>query len=171
MKAKFIIFLAMACVSSLVYAAAEKPAPDAVVVKVLDTPLPHEEDKRENFLWDTFANKPEERKFDSYGTDKWKDNFAVFAKTLVQKAEDQKLDSASLRKALDLVLKDSKGKIAYLPVGAYQTTLDGRLIWIVTVKWEYPTMGSSGESVGLGHIRMFAFDQKKLKRVAFCTCM
>ena len=44
MKAKFIIFLAMACVSSLVYAAAEKPAPDAVVVKVLDTPLPHEED-------------------------------------------------------------------------------------------------------------------------------
>jgi hypothetical protein len=67
--------------------------------------------------------------------------------------------------------EDSKGKIAYLPVGAYQTTLDGRLIWIVTVKWEYPTMGSSGESVGLGHIRMFAFDQKKLKRVAFCTCM
>lgn len=73
----------------------------------------------------------------------------------------------ALSKALDLVLKDSKDKIAYLPVGAYQTTLDGDLVWIITVKWEYPDFGDNPE---LGHIRMFAFDQKTLKQVAFCTC-
>jgi len=119
------------------------------------------------FLWGNFANKPEEHQFDSYGADNWKDNFAVFAKTLVQKADDHKLDSASLRKALDLVLKDSYDKIAYLPVGAYQTTLDGELIWLIAVKWEYPAMG---KNAGLGHIRVFAFNQKTLKKVGFVTC-
>lgn len=71
------------------------------------------------------------------------------------------------RNALDLVLKHSKGRIAYLPVGAYQGTLDGTLIWIVTVKWEVPSMGGDG----LGHIRMFAFDQKTMKQVGYETCM
>jgi hypothetical protein len=86
---------------------------------------------------------------------------------LVRKADDQHLDSASLHKVLDLVLKHSKGKIAYLPVGAYQTTLDGSPVWIVTIKWEYLSMEEGAE---LGHIRIFAFDQKTLKQVAFVTC-
>ena len=73
-------------------------------------------------------------------------------------------ESFRVSKALDLVLKDSKDKIAYLPVGAYQTTLEGKPIWIIRVKWEYPPMGS------LGHIRMFAFDQKTLRQVGVVTC-
>jgi hypothetical protein len=137
------------------------------VVKLLEKPLPTEERKKEAFLWDNFANKPEEKKFDSYGTEKWKRNFSLFAKSLVQKAAEQKLDSASLRKALDLVLKDSKDKIAYLPVGAYETTRDGKPTWIIAVKWEYP---SEGANPGLVHIRVFAFDQKTIKQVGFVTC-
>jgi len=168
MKTCLSIFFAIACFSWPLQAAGEKPAPDTVVVKVLNTPLPHEENKRAQFLWDTFANQPEEKQFNTYTTENWKDTFAVFAKSLVQKAKDHTLDSESLRKTLDLVLKHSEGKIAYLPVGAYQTTLDASPIWIVTVKWESPSMG---EGVNLGHIRMFAFDQKTLKQVALNTCL
>ena len=107
------------------------------------------------------------KQFNSYTTGHWKDSFELFAAALISKANKQKLDSTSLRRALDLVLKHSKDKIAYLPVGAYQTTLDGKLVWIITVKWEYPP--EEGET-GLGHIRMFAFDQKTLEQVAFDTC-
>lgn len=170
MKISLSLFVAMVCLASLAHAADPKPGPDAVVVKVLDTPMPREARMQSRFLWDTFANKPEEKQFKCYTMDKWRDNYAVFAKTLVQKARDQKLDAESLRQVLNQVLKHAKGGIfhlgyglAYLPVGAYQTTLDGKLIWIVVVKWE----GKEGE---LGHIRMFAFDQKTLKQVAFKTC-
>jgi len=170
MKTTLVTFLTAACISSFSYAADEKPAPDAVVVKALDKPLPSGQDKQEKFLWDSFANKPDEEQFSSYTTEKWKETYEAFAAALVKKADDQKLDSISLRKALVLVLKDSKDKIAYLPVGAYQTTLDGKPVWVVTVKWEYPSMGEKGESVGLGHIRAFVFDQKTLKQVGFMTC-
>jgi hypothetical protein len=170
MKTTLAILLAVACISSASFASGEKPAPDAVVVKVLDEALPSGKDKQEKFLWDSFANKPDEQKFNAYTTEKWKDTYAVFATALLKKADEQKLDSASLRKALDLVLKDSRDKIAYLPVGAYQTTLDGKSVWIVTVKWEYPEMAEKGQSVGLGHIRAFVFDQKTLKQVGFMTC-
>lgn len=145
-----------------------KPKPKAVVVKVLESALPHDENERSQFLWKNFANKPEETQFNSYTTENWQDNFDLFAAELVHKADQLKLDSHSLQKALDLVFKDSKGKIAYLPVGAYQTTLDGKLVWIITVKWEYPPQE---ESEKLSHIRMFAFDQKALKQVGFDTCM
>jgi len=168
MKTYLSVFLVIVCFSLFSQTTNERPAPDAVVVKVLNVPLPHEESKRAEFLWETFANKPEEKQFNHYTTEKWKDNFAVFSKSLIQKAKDQNLDIDSLRKILDLVLKHSKGKIAYLPVGAYQTTLDGSPVWIITVKWEYP---SKDEALSLGHIRMFAFDQKTTKQVAFNTCM
>jgi hypothetical protein len=162
-----IVAIVISCFVLLAHAAEEKPGADAVVVKVMESPLPSEEGEKKKFLWEHFANTPEEKKFNSYGMDKWKDNFSLFAKHMIQKAETRKLNSASLRKALDLVLKDSKGKIMYLPVGAYQTTLEGNLIWIITVKWEYPSIG---EIAGLGHIRMFVFDQKTLKQVGFVTC-
>ena len=170
MKITLVLFLAIASISSVSYAADKKLPPGSVVVKVLHKPLPSEEGEIQMFLWDGFANKPDEQKFNSYTTEKWKRTFKVFAEALVKKANDQKLDSVSLRKALDLVLKDSEDKIAYLPVGAYQTTLDGRLVWIVTVKWEYPSRDEKGESVELGHIRAFVFDQMTLKQVAFMTC-
>jgi hypothetical protein len=139
---------------------------NVLVVDLLKKHLPESEDKREQFLVRTFFK--EERKFDSYTTDNWKSNFTAFSSLLVQKAEDHKLDSASLRSVLDLVLKDSQDKLAYLPIGAYQATLAGKPVWIVAVKREYPTteMGT----LPLGHIRAFAFDQKTLSRVAFMTC-
>jgi hypothetical protein len=168
MRISLITIFAIACLSSLGQAADEKPGPDAVAVKVLHVAMPHEADKRARFLWDHFANKLEADKFSSYGTDKWKENFAAFAEALVTKTKAQKLDSASLRKVLALVLKDSKDEIAYLPVGAYQTTLDAKPVWIITVKWEYPTMGGGA---GLVHNRIFVFDQKTLELVGYDTCM
>jgi hypothetical protein len=171
MKIALCLCLAVAFRSTALFADEVKPPPEAVVVKVLQTPLPAEEGKKHEFLWDNFANQPDEEKFKAYTTEKWKETFKVFAAALVKKADAQKLDSASLRKALDLVLKHSKDEIAYLPVGAYQTTLDGGLVWIVTVKWEYPSMAEKGQTVNLGHIRAFVFDQKTLKQAGFITCM
>ena len=118
---------------------------------------------------DIFA-KPDEKKFSSYTTEKWQQNYGAFAAALVKMADEQKLDSSSLRKALDLVLKDPKNKIACLPVGAYQTTLDDKPVWIITVKWEGLPMDGNGKIRGLGHIRVLVFDQKSLKQVGFVTC-
>jgi hypothetical protein len=143
------------------------PSPDGVVVKALDQRLPSEEEKEEEFLWDVFANKPNELKFESYTTEHWKQNFELFAAILVKKADDQRLDSISLRKVLNLVLKDSEDRIAYLPVGAYQMTLDGAPVWVITVKWEN---ARTGKRFKLMHIRIFVFNQKSLKQVGFCTC-
>lgn len=164
---KIIITFAILCFALLTEAAEKKPGADAVVVKVFDQPLPSKEDEKESFLWKNFASGSKGQSFSSYRTDKWKDNFSAFAKSLGQKAEAQKLDSASLSNALDLVLKDSKDKIAYLPVAAYQTTLEGKLVWVIVVCWEYPSMGRDSE---LGHARKFVFEQKTLKQVGFVTC-
>jgi hypothetical protein len=144
----------------------EKPGPDAVVVTVLDSPLPSKDEENQAFLWMTFANKPAEEQFASYGVEKWKPRYWKFAASLVEKAKVGGLDSASLGKVLYMVLKTSDG-LAYLPVGAYQTTCDGRAVWIITVKWEAPGWG---EGASLGHIRMFAFEQKTLKQVGYVTC-
>jgi hypothetical protein len=87
-------------------------SPEAAVVKVLEEPPPSEEAKKERFLWVTCANNPDIQKFNSYTTEKWKETFETFAAALVKGADDQKLDPKSLRRALDLVLKHSKDKIA-----------------------------------------------------------
>ena len=168
MKVHLGILVAILGFCSCSHPGKEDSTPNGVVVKVLKISLPEDEDKRGGFLVSAFMNKPEERKFDLYTTENWKSNFTAFAEALVQRAADQKLDSASLRSVLDLVLKDSQDKIAYLPVGAYQATLAGKPVWIVTVKWEYPNTGMG--TLRLVHIRAFAFDQKTLKKVAFMTC-
>jgi hypothetical protein len=159
--------LSTTCCSRHVKLAADSTAAEAVVVRTLDVRLPHDEDEQNEFLWNTFANNPDEEQFDLDVTEDWRDTFAVFAQTIVKKAGNQGLDAKSLRKALDVILQDSGGKLAYVPVGAYQTRLEAHPIWIVTVKWE----SASAKGAGLGHIRRFAFDQKSLKRVAYCTCM
>jgi len=170
MKTILVILFAIPCIWTSSYAADEKPGPNAVVVKVLATPLPQKDEEKQNFLWDSFANKPDEQKFNSYTTEKWRQTFETFAAALVEKADDQKLDSKSLRKALDLVLKNADDKVAYLPVGAYQTTLDGSLVWIVVIKWELmPAKDSKGQYC-LGHISARVFDQKNLKVVGYMSC-
>lgn len=162
-----LLSLALAfCVSSCWNPAEGDPASNGPTVKVLKKALPADEQKREDFLWRTFAK--EEKKFPSYTTDNWRSNFTVFAHALVQKAQDQKLDSASLQSVLDLLLSEAGDRIAYLPIGAYQTTLAGKPVWLVTVKWEYPTQEMG--SLRLGHICAFGFDQKTMSRVAFITC-
>jgi len=142
-----------------------KPVPEAVVVKVLDKPLHWEESQLDGLLFEEFANKADESQFESYTSANWTANFEVFAAALVRKADNQRLDSAALRSVLGLVLGDSKG-LAYLPVGAYQATLNDKLVWIITVKWESVAFGEDG----LGHIRIYVFDQRTLKQVAFVTC-
>ncbi len=161
---------ALVCATGNAFAADAKPAPGDVVVEILKKPLPSKEDARSRFLWDGFANKPDERKFGSYTVVAWKENYAAFSEALVKKAEERKLDSTSLRKALDQTLRHSKDRLAYLPVGAYQTALDSGLVWIVTVKWERAGSGEQAPNLRLSHIRAFAFDQKSLKRVGFMTC-
>ncbi|MBS2039847.1 hypothetical protein JST97_32985 [bacterium] len=138
---------------------------DMVVVKVLEKPLQAEPSKLEGLLFDEFANQPESKKLESYTTTRWRANFQVFSRILVTKAADQNLDFASLEDALGLALEDANG-LAYLPVGAYQTTLNGRLVWVVRVKWE----AASWSGVALSHVRMYVFDQQTLKQVGFATC-
>jgi hypothetical protein len=144
----------------------ENSSPGEPTVKQLGKPLPTDEQKKEEFLITTMAK--EEHTFEAYTTDNWKSNFTVFAKALVQKADQQNLNSASLRSVLDLVLKDAQDRIAYLPVRAFQTSYAGEPIWIIVVKWEHPIpeMGT----LPLGHVRAFAFEQKTSKQVGFATC-
>jgi hypothetical protein len=149
----------------------EDPTPGEVTVRVLKKSLPAAERKRGDFLWWNCANKSQGRRFSSYTSENWKSNYMVFSKALLQKAEGMKLDSASLGRVLDLVLKDSQDKMAYLPIGAYQSSLGGAPVWIVTVKWESAPSGSNVQrAFALGHIRAFGFEQKTLKQVAFTTC-
>lgn len=147
------------------FADGPKQTEEDVVVEVFDKAMPMLYGK-EKFLWDNFTGIDNE-KFDLYTAENWKQNYSHFSKSLIKKAGEKKLDEVSLQKVLDLVLKHSDDKIAYLPIGAYQTTYWGKPIWIIVVKWEYPTMGTDG----LGHIRVFAYDQKTLELVAFSTCM
>lgn len=144
---------------------AMKPAPASLTVTILKKPLSCEESQLQEFLFEEFAHRSEPKEVDSYTSVNWQQNFAVFSAALVGSARAHKLNSQSLAKALDLVLKDADG-LAYLPVGAFYAHLNGRLVWIVTVKWEGVEMGRDG----LGHIRIFVFDQETLKRVAFATC-
>ena len=168
MNTRLITFLSVSLLVFRCEASPEGFTSEAVVVKVVDVQLPHSEEDRRLFLWRrSFADKQGVPGSGNYGPENWKEHFAEFSEALIRKADEKKLNSASLRKALGLILKDSNdNKAAYLPIEAFQTTLDGDLVWIVTIKWE------RDDEVGakLGHIRTFAFDQKNLKQVGFVTC-
>ncbi|MBI3986850.1 MAG: hypothetical protein HY343_08025 [Lentisphaerae bacterium] len=164
MKTLLGIIILLALLSTT-WAEEEKPGPSVVVVTNLTVVLPSEDAQRAKFLWNQFANKPEEEQFASYGTKDWKQNFKSFADALVEKAQTGKMDADSLQKVLEKI-RSSAGELAYLPVGAYQTSLNNDPIWIVVVKWEIAESDAS-----LGHVRIFAYDQKTLKQVGFETCM
>ncbi len=168
---KFLFILAvLVSMSTPSFAAGEKPPPEAAIVKVIDQELPSEEDAKQKVLLNVFFDRPDEEKFESYTTENWKQLFAAFATSLTRKAVDQKLDAISLRKVLEFILADAGDQLAYLPVGAYQTTMSGSRVWIITVKWEDPSMSENGKSPTLTHIRVFVFDQKTSKLVGFTTC-
>ncbi len=141
---------------------------DTVVVTVLDSPLPSDQDQMEQFLWKNVASRPEAGNFASTSTRAWKNRYKRFADALSHKAADQKLDSVSLRKVLDLIFAHSKGELAYLPVAAYHATMGDRAIWIVTVQWELPLINNVPTKYY--HVRVFAFDEEGLTQVGFITC-
>ncbi len=105
--------------------------PNTISVGALKQSLPSDEQKRNEYLAQTFFKQ--EHKFESYTVRNWKSNFTAFASVLSKKAQDQNLDSASLRSVLDLILKDAADRIAYLPIGAYESKLNGTPVWIVVV--------------------------------------
>lgn len=135
-------------------------------MKAIELSWPIEIDDRGQFLFDSFANQEGEKKFSRFITSDWRRDFAIFAEALLQKATDQGLDASSLRKCLDLIHADAGEHHSYLPVGAYQTTLDGNMQWIIVVKWE---IGDPAHAT-LGHICIFGFDQKNLEMWARCSC-
>ena len=167
MKFCFITLLALLSFCSCSTLSKDDSTPNGVVVKVLTQPLPKDAAKKQAWLADVC--KADEERFGSYSNRNWQTNYAAFARALFQKAEALKLNAASLRSSLELILQDAH-KEAYLPVAAYQTSLEGELVWIVTVKWEH-ALWFGNERVPLSHIRAYAFDQKTLKEVGFTTCM
>ena len=170
LKTRALLFFGLCCFN-IAPGAAEKPKippPEAAVVKVLEKPLPAEAEQRGSFLFANFANKPEEQQFECYTGRRWKSNFSRFSKVIVQKAEAQGLDSKSLQRVFEAVLKGCDGHIALLPVGAYQTTLNGELVWVVPFKWE--SLDLDGKGVALSHIRVMAFEQKTCRNVGWTTC-
>lgn len=140
-----------------------KLEPATVVVMVLDLSLPKDPDERGQFLWDKFSKHPAEKGLSAYSSDDWHHDFDLLSDALVQKAAALKLDSDSLRKALSFVREDTHPDVVILPEAAYQVTFEGRLVWMITMKWE-----NNGGS--LIHIRGYALDQKTLENLGFMTC-
>jgi hypothetical protein len=164
---KIHIFLILTLFTSpFCFATEQIESAESVIVRSISTPLPIKEDAKKKFLWDTFANKPEEKKFSSHPTLGWKEDYQNFSNELVRKAKLLNLNSDSLNKILELILKSSNGELAYLPVGAYSTFYKNSPIWIIVVKWELSNVNSS-----MGHIRIYAYDANTLERVGFNTCM
>ena len=167
MKFLHVITVIASCLVFPVQAVEDKPSSNTVVVKVITTPLPKDERKRKTFLFQCpFAKGSGSKKFSVYTTNQWEDNYKTFSNELVMKADKLKLNSKSLRKALDLIMKESKASVACLPVGAYQTTFKNQLVWVIRLKWER----TDEEDAQLGHIRAYAYDQKTLEKVGFATC-
>jgi len=160
MKALFTA-LVLACAVPATQAS-EPPPPSAAVVKVLDKPLPPKEGRGKFLIG--LAESEELRQFESYTTRDWRRNFDRFAASLVQKAGEQKLDSSSLRKVLDLILQGPPKPGACLPVAAYQTTLENKPIWIVILK------RSNFSDEPATHFAVYAFDQRTWGRVELIQC-
>ena len=142
---------------------------EEVVVQLLgkDKILPVKEEDLTKFLWDNFANKPEEKRFEKVTNDQWAQKCQIFENALIRKAKQASLDGHSLIKSLRAVREETKG-LPVLPVGAYLTSQNGNPAWIIVVKWEALSM--SGKPDPMGHVRVFAFDAKSVKLLGGVTC-
>lgn len=144
-----------------------RPTADEVIVSDLNASLPSDRIESRSFLFKIYHDNPELKRFDSYRSDGWEKRYAVFADHLTKKATSQGFDAASLRGALDsMFMHADEALIALLPVGAYQTSRDGKPAWIVVARWGYP-----GIDAKLEHFRVFAFDQATLESLYIVTCM
>lgn len=144
--------------------------PEEVVVRKIDETLPDDEEKTSAFLRAHFANKPEEKRFDHVATTAWDSAWQMFANSLTRRAAETGLDSESLQKVLDALFKDPSNSNPCLPVGAYQSVRNGNPVWIVVVKWGLETKTNPDIQIIGGHVRVFAYDQKTLKKVGFTSC-
>jgi hypothetical protein len=147
------------------------PLENQVVVKRLNVELPVGENQIWKFLWNNFANKPDEDRFGGESSTEWEGKFHKYENKLIEKAWWKKLDSNSLKNCLAEVFNDAKTvntNLDYLPVGAYATKQGTNDVWIIVVKWECFGFIENGDP--LGHIRMFAFDAKKHTIIGFSTC-
>jgi hypothetical protein len=132
--------------------------------------MPTDENQRSAWLADHVDTM--EGKFSSQTTCHWRRRYERFSDELIQKAYRGGLDSASLSSILKIILAETNGQpLAYLPVAAYQTTLNGEPVWIVAVHWEQCFGPEDPIPVRqLCHVRSFAFTQRDLKQVGFITC-
>ena len=144
-----------------------QPLPNDAVVKVIDSTLPHEKDKRAEYLWQSFACNRDINRFNSCVTGKWEEDYEAYAAVLLRKADELHLDSLSLRKSLDIVLHDAKNDRAYLPVAAYQARIDRDPIWIIAVMWNQQSAGK----ISMCHICIYAFNQNSLELMGYSSCM
>jgi len=141
-----------------------KLEPSTVVVKVLDMSLPKNRDERAGFLWNNFSSHQAEFGLIAHSTDDWRHDFERLSDALAQKAAALKIDSESLRKSLAFVQKDTHPDIVIVPQAVYQIKFEGRLVWVITLRWEIKP-GS------LNHVRAYAIDQKTLEKLGYVTCM
>jgi hypothetical protein len=158
--------------SALLCGCATNPrkAAAGVVVARLDAVLPA--DKNQRSLWLSEHIDSQEGKFGSQTTREWRRNYDVFSRALSEKANRLGFDSESLSRIINCILEDAGGQpLAYLPVAAYETTLNGEPVWIVAVHWEeYFGPEVPIPAMAMSHIRSYAFTQRDLKQVGFITC-
>lgn len=143
------------------------PAAGAVFVAQLEKELPREQEAASRFLWENFATKPEAKQFRSLSTRGWKQTAREFEVALLEKAQNLKLDAVALKRCLKAVSDETSG-LAWVPVGAYLVTQEKQPIWIVVCRWE--SLGGAKEVQKLGHVRVFAYNTKRIRKVAFVTC-
>jgi hypothetical protein len=99
----------------------------------------------------------------------WRTNYILFSKALVEVAEKQHLDSASLATILQQLPSAPENKhLALLPVIVESTKFHGEWAWEVTLRWEGEKYAA--ESGKLGHLRCFILSQEALKQRDFSTC-
>ncbi len=139
----------------------------AVLVARLEEELPRKEEEANRFLWSKFAKRPEVAQFRSLTTEDWKLTAKEFEAALLQKAEALKLDATSLAKCLKAASKESS-RLASVPVCAYCVPQGKELVWIIAYRWE--VVSAATEKVKLSHVRVYAYDVKRIRKVGFVTC-
>jgi hypothetical protein len=80
-----------------------EPWSTEAIVKQLDLILPSREDEAAGVLWDVFANRPDEQRFDALTSAGWEKKFEDFRDALVNQAMTVGLDSRGLLKAINSI--------------------------------------------------------------------
>jgi hypothetical protein len=99
----------------------------------------------------------------------WRTNYTLFSKALVEAAEKQHLNSASLAAILRrLPAAPENEHLALLPMMVGSTKFRGQWAWDITLQWEGERYAI--EKGRLGHVRDFIISQETLKQLDFKTC-